>query len=136
MAVCQDPLPQRRYPDLLTPTLREGEEELLVVRQALDDRRLLAAERKPVGIVGRGQSGHVGDVFAQRLLAVDRDVGERTIAVVLLDELPRGSLEVGQVLLGPPVVKLAGRVEQGSLVVKAVADLVADRGADGAVVRG
>src|SRR6266536_5748730 len=48
VAVCQDSLSQRRFPDLLPPALREGEEELLVVRQALDDRRLLAAERKPV----------------------------------------------------------------------------------------
>ena len=42
-----------------------------------DGRRLLAAEREAVGVVGRGEPGDVGDVLAQRQLAVDGEVGER-----------------------------------------------------------
>ena len=56
--------------------------------------------------------------------------------VVLRDEGRRALLERGAVGLGPPVGEPAVAVVLRALVVEAVADLVADDGADRAVVGG
>src|SRR5262249_43513323 len=74
-------------------------------------------------VVRRRQPRQVGDVLAQRQLPVEVDVGERPVGVVLRRELRPGGLEVGAVLLGPPVGERAARVELRPLIVEAVADL-------------
>src|SRR5438876_1681778 len=134
VAVAEDLLAQGRLARLRPPRLREADEELLVAGKRLDERRRLAAQGQPVRVVGRGQPRHVGDVLAEGLLPVHRDVGERLVGVELLHQPRRGGLEVGPVLVRPPVLEAAGIVEQGARVVEAVADLVADDGADRAVV--
>ena len=56
--------------------------------------------------------------------------------VVLVDEFLRELLEIGLVFFGPPVVELAVAVVLGTLIVEAVADLMADHRSDTAIVRG
>src|SRR5438876_2374007 len=57
---------------LLLPRLRPAEEEALVAGPAVDHGRGVALEGDVVGLVGDGEAGVVGDVLAQRELAVDR----------------------------------------------------------------
>src|SRR5438445_7772646 len=121
----------RGLPCLSPPALGKADEELLAPREALDHRRGLAAKGTLVGIVRHGQAGYVRDVLPQGLLSLDREVGEGLVPVVLLDELRRRGLEVLEVRGGPPVVQPAGGVEQRTLVVEAVTDLVADDRSDG-----
>src|SRR5947208_9255558 len=134
MAVGDDALPQGGLADLLTPALCEAQEEQLLAAEAGSPRRGLALERAPPGVVGHREARDVGDVLAQRLVAVDVDVGERAVGVELRDETLARGLEVREVALGPPVLQPPAGVEQRTLIVEAVADLVADDGAGGAVV--
>ena len=116
--------------------LGEGEEELLVAGEAVDDGGGLAVERGVPGVVGGGEAGEVGDVFAEGLVAVEVEVGEGGVGVVLLGEGFDGGVEVGEVGGGPPVADVALGVEGGAFGVEGVGDFVADDGADGAVVGG
>ncbi len=123
--------------DLLAPGLRPAHVEALIAGEAVDHRRRAAAERELVGLVGDGQARVVGDVLAQRQLAVDVKAGHRLAGAVLRDQRVGLGLELLVVGRAEP----AGRAEQvavavvlAALVVEAVADLVADHRADGAVV--
>ena len=64
-------LPQGGIADLRAPRLAEGEEETLIASKAVDYWRRLAIQRFVIGGVGYGEAGDVGDVFSERLLAVD-----------------------------------------------------------------
>ena len=76
-------------------------------------------------------------MFSLRVcLPLTASVRERAVSVELGRERGAGRLEVSEVLGRPPVRELAGSVEERPLVVEAVADLVADDGADRAVVDG
>ncbi len=136
MAVGLELLTQRRLALDLAPRLGKGQEEALVAGQAVLDGVRLAVQRQLVGVVSRRQAGDVGDVFRQHLLAVDASVRERTIGVILLDQLLGRRLEVGSIVRRPPVAQAAARVELRTLVVEAVADLVADGRADRTVIIG
>ena len=91
-----------------------------------------------VGLVGDRQPAQVADVLPDGERAVDVLAGQRAWleGVVLRDEGLGLHLEGGLVVGGPPVVEVAGAVVLRPLVVEAVADLVADHGADPAVVLG
>ena len=97
MAVGEQALAHGRLADLGAPALRVAEEELLIAADAAARRRLLAALGQAIGVVGRGQPGHVGDVLAHRELAVDVQIGKRLIGVELLDQRRRRRLEVREV---------------------------------------
>src|SRR5205823_7535148 len=133
VAVGDDPLSQGGLADLLTPALREAQEEQLPAAEAGSPGRGLALERAPPGVVRDRQAGDVGDVLAERLFAVDGDVREGPVGVELGDQTRARRLEVREVALGPPVLQPpvlqppAG-VEQRTLIVETVADLVADDG--------
>ena len=134
MTVDRDSLAQRGVAHLGCPRLRVGEEEALVPGEALDHGRLFFAQRSSVGIVGRGKAGDVGDVLAKRQLAVDVETRKGLVRVELCGQRLSGLLESFEILRRPPVAQAAGRIEQRAVVVEAVADLVADRGADRAVI--
>ena len=70
VAVDDHLLPQRLIPGLHPPALTETDEELLVGGQTGDDGPGLPAQRKPVGVVGGGQSGNVCDVLPESLFPV------------------------------------------------------------------
>ena len=53
---------------------------------AVDHRRRLAAQRFQVGLVRDVEAGDVGDVLAQRLLAVEVQARQRFVGVVLRDQ--------------------------------------------------
>ena len=65
------------------PVLTEGDEELLVAGEVVDFGGFGAFEGGVEAVVGCGETGHVGDVFAEGLLAVDGDIGEGFVGVVL-----------------------------------------------------
>ncbi len=89
-----------------------------------------------IRLVGDRQAAEVADVLADGQRTVDVLAGKllRLEPVVLGDQLRGAGLELLAVGLGPPVVHVAVAVVLRSLVVEAVADLVADHGADAAVV--
>uniref|UniRef100_A0A914Y1P4 Uncharacterized protein n=1 Tax=Panagrolaimus superbus TaxID=310955 RepID=A0A914Y1P4_9BILA len=130
MHIGQQRIAQRLLAALAAPRLGEAEEEALIRGEAFQGLARLALQRQLVSVVGGTQAGHVGDVLAQGQLAVHVHAGERLVAAELRGQRITGSIELLQVLGSPPVVQLAGLVEQGAGVVEAVADLVADHRAD------
>ena len=76
-----DAAAQRSRRVLRRPGLGKGEEEALVAGEAVDHRRWLAVQRRLVGVVGGGEAGDVGDILAERQLAVEVQAGQRLIGV-------------------------------------------------------
>src|SRR3984885_3535821 len=95
----------------------------------------LAPKRSMVAIVCGGDAGNIGNVFRQRLLAIYGQIGEGFIGVVLSGEFCRRGSEVCEVRWGPPIAHASFCVERAALSIERVADLMADDGADGAIVR-
>src|SRR5437899_424766 len=69
MAVGDRALAGGRLAGLGPPALRKGDEELLVAAEPLLARPFLAAVGQAIGVVGRIESGDVGDVLAYHLFA-------------------------------------------------------------------
>src|SRR4051812_19476712 len=69
--------------DLLPPALREADEKALIAAQAVLVDIRLPAQRQMVRVVRGQQTGHVGDIFAERLVPVYSEVGEWTVGVEL-----------------------------------------------------
>ncbi len=128
-------MPQVVVAEQRAPHLRPAEEEALVAGEAVDDGRRLAVQRQLVGAGSATVSPPRSPMFSPRVslpFTVISSIGlER---VVLLDQ-HAGALLEGLLVLGrPPVAQVAVAVRAAALVVEAVADLVADDAADGAVV--
>ena len=136
VAVGGDQVAQRRLAGALAAALGVAEEEALVAGQAVDHRRRAAVQRGAIGVVGGGEAGEIGDILAQRQLAVEVETGEGLVGVVLADQRLAGLAEMGEVRGGPPVAQPPLGVELGAEIVEAVADLVADHRADRAVIVG
>src|ERR1035437_5964346 len=116
--------------------LGEGDEELLVACAASDDGRRLAVERGVVTVQRGGDARNVCDVLSERLAAVDREVGERLVGVVLGGQRGGGCVEVGEVRWRPPIADAAPGVEGSALGVEGGGDLVPNDGSDRPIVRG
>ena len=136
VAVGGDQVAHRRLAGVLAAALRIAEEEALVAGEAGDHRRLAAAQRGAIGVISGGEPGEVGQILAERELAVEREIREGAIGVVLADQGLARFAEMGEVLGRPPVPQPPFGVELGAEIVEAVADLVADHRADRAVIIG
>ena len=84
MRIGQHLTPQQGFAQLRSIVLSEGNKELLIAAESVLNQRCLAPKRGMVAIVGSSNSGKIGDVFRQRLLAVDVYAGEGLVAVILL----------------------------------------------------
>jgi len=130
MPIGDDLLPERGLTGLGAPAYAVGDEELLIARISVIRWRRGAREREPVGIMGGGQASHVGNVFAERLQTVHVQIREWTIAIVLRRQPHAGRAEARQIGLAPPVAEAPVGVELRALIIEAVTDLVANRGAN------
>src|SRR4029453_6225298 len=79
-------------------------------------------------------ASHVGDILSEYLAALEVQAGQRLIGVILGDKGLASGGETLEILRRPPVPELACRIEGGAQIVEAVADFVADSGADPAIV--
>ena len=111
-----------------------SDEEALVAGEAVDHGRFLPAERHAVGGIGDFEAGEVADILAQRAKAVHARAEPGAVAVILFDQPVGFRAEALVSRLRPPVAGASGGVRLAALVVKAVAHLVADDGADAAVI--
>ena len=88
---CSIGLHQRRQEfvaRLLGPAIGVGDEEALILGEPLDQTRVaLFRQRGLQRVVGDLQPAHVGDVLADRQLAIDEDARENLDLVVLRDDL-------------------------------------------------
>src|ERR1700678_2437567 len=134
MYIDQDLLTLRLLSRLGGPFLTKGEEELLLASQTLIHRRGLPAQRRDPGIMGCRDAGIVGDILAQGLLAIHRQIREWLVLAVLGRKRLSRLLEMSEIRLGPPIVQPALVVEGRALVVESMADLMADHRTDGAVI--
>ncbi len=125
VAVGDHLLAERGFALLFSPILSEGKEELLVGGKAVLCGGGLARERGAVAVVSGGEAGNVSDVFSQRLIAVQGNVGKGFVGVVLGGEPGGGRVEVREVGGRPPIADAAFGVEGAALVVKGMADFVA-----------
>src|SRR5512134_1084449 len=131
MRIALDHQALRLGPDRIAAELAPADEELLLRREAVDDRlRSLALAGLQVAVERDLGPGQVADRLAQHQLAVVVHARLDEVALELLDHTLPAGLELLQVLVGPPVLQPALRVVLRALVVEAVADLVADHGAD------
>ena len=64
-------LAQRGIARLRSLVLPKGDKELLIAGEALLLRALACRQRRSIAVIGGGDAGDVGNVFRQRLLAVD-----------------------------------------------------------------
>ena len=118
----------------LAGPLRVADEEALLGREAV---AALGSGAGRLGFPGEPrehEAAQVGDVLAFGQLAVDLDVVDDGVPRVLVDDALRAVVELPRVLLRPPVLEIALRVELASMVVEPVRQLVADGAAGVAVV--
>ena len=124
------------FPRLRSPILSESDEKLLIAGETILRGHGFARERSFVSVIRRGNAGHVGDVFRQRLLAIYREIRKRSVGVILGGELCSGRLEMRKIGGSPPVTQAALGIECAAFGIKGVADFVPDDGTDGAIVGG
>src|SRR5271157_3719333 len=129
-------LTQRCVSTFRRVVLAECDEELLVAGKAILRGSSLTCKRGTVSVIGGRDTCYVGDVFGQRLLAVDGKVRKRLVAVILGGQLGGGRFKVRKVGGRPPVAYAPFGVEGAAFRVKGVADFMADDRADRAIVRG
>src|SRR5277367_2702004 len=110
MAVGNDLVAQRRVTGLLPPTLSEADKEELIAGEPGRRRRGAALKRHAIGVERRVQAGHIGDVLAQGLLAVDGQIGEWAVGSVLRGQARAGGAKVREVIRLPPVLQSSVRI--------------------------
>src|SRR5947208_17117901 len=120
---------------VLRPDLRVGKEKPLLGREPINSLRTrLALEALLIGLVSERQAAEVRNALSEHQLAVFVDVAGDHVRVELLLHTLGALLVVLQVFGGPPVFQIALGVKLAPLVVKAVGHLMADDGADPAIV--
>ena len=107
--------------------LRHPNEETLVRSEALGCFQTLPFRFFFPGDIGQERAAKIRDVFASRQVAVDVDVVDHDILLVLVLYALRAIVELVRILRGPPVMQVAFRVELAALVVETVRQFVADR---------
>src|SRR5664279_1712071 len=127
------------WPHLALPGLCPRHEEPLIGRQTIDldiVGPFTVCEGAAERLVGDAEAAEVADVLPDRERTVDGlAIGTlRRQVVVLGDQRAGQGVKGSAVGVGPPVVEGARAVVLRALVIEAVADLVANHGADGPVV--
>src|ERR1700730_18101567 len=121
-------------PLICTPHLGPSEEEALLRREAVDIFRAFALDGFLVCSISDGQASEVADALAEHELAVLVQAGLHFVAIELIHHAVPTLSEVLAVVRRPPLVQVAFAVKFGALIVKAMADFVADDGTNSAVV--
>ena len=117
------------------PMRRKAEEESLVEREAVNGRRRrFSGQRFLKRRVGDHQAAKVGDALAFLEFSVAVQARLDFERIELLGDAIAARAEILQVLRRPPALQVAVRVELRALIVEAVRHLMADHGADAAVV--
>src|ERR1700677_1790909 len=116
-----------------SPVLCEGDEKLLVAGETILQRCFFICQGCAVGVVSSRDSGQIGNVFGDGLVAIHRQIGKRLVCVVLRCKCDCCRVEVSQVGAGPPIAQSALCVERTSLFVEHMADLMSDDGADSTI---
>ena len=106
---------QRLVADLLPPDGRGGDEEALLLGEAVDLAGVAVGLQVGLeGVVGDLDAAQVGDVLGDGELAVDEESGQDLDRAVLGDDLVVQRLEGGVVGIGPPVGAGCRRRRTGS----------------------
>src|SRR5208283_472555 len=113
---------------------RPAEEESLVGRHAVNRGDVPPFDRLLKRGVRDRDPAKIRDAFSLDELAVLVQAGLHDVAVELLDDAGGALLEILAVLRRPPISQIALSVELAASVVEAVRHLVADHGADAAIV--
>src|SRR5438270_1029253 len=122
--------------DLVAAPLAPGDKELLLRGKAIDDRSGVLLPRFFEGQVSDSGARQVANALTHHQLAVVMDAGLDEVAIELAHHAGGAVMEAIQVVRGPPVVEAALGIVLSALIVKAVADLMADDDADPAIIDG
>ena len=117
-----------------TPDLRPTDVDPLLTRKAVNHRRGLATQGELVGLGGHRQARGVGNILAQRQFAVDEVALHRAVACELFDQRTGLCGKAFIVFFGPPVAQIAQAIVLAALVIKAMADFMANHTTYGTVV--
>src|SRR3546814_710801 len=118
MRVCKQSLAQIGLAVIAAPHLRPAQIETLIPRKAVNEGRFLALQGQLVSIVGNGQTCKVGNILAQRQLALYMLTRQRLIGIILSGQLAGQRLKILDVLRRPPVGQRAGLVIFRTLIVE------------------
>ena len=122
--------------DVGSPYARVGDEEALLGSESKELLLLLALGGVLERVERHLEATVVGEVLAQREVAVGVEVGQHLDVAEEVGILLGALVEALRVRLRPPVVHVAVLVVVASLVVEAVEHLVTNDHADGAIVEG
>src|SRR6478752_750414 len=116
--------------DLVAAPLPPGDKELLLRGKAVDDGRGVFLLRFFKGQISEFCARQVADALTQDQLAVVMDAGLDEVAIELAHHAGGAVMEAIQVVRSPPVVEASLGIVLSALIVKAVADLMADDNAN------
>ena len=134
MGIGHQPLTQVVLAIEPTPDLRPAHKEPLISCIPVQNRRFFTAQRQPIGIMSHGETRQIGDILAHCQLGVHIHSFDWAISGVLFTKLVGAGLESRGIFLRPPVTQQAIAVGLAALIVESVGDLMADYGANSAVV--
>ncbi len=134
MRVRHDHLPEILVAVFVPKGPGKTDKQPLRPRESIDRWADLPFQAHPVSAHGNADATKVPQVFTQGELAIEREAFEGSVSCILIDQARGAPIELGPILVRPPVSKPAVAVEATALVIKRMADLVADYRADCAVV--
>src|SRR5579871_935945 len=126
--------PLRFRTNLIATPLSPGDKELLLRSVAIDGWFRMCLRRFLEGKISDFCAGKVADAFAQNQLTVMVDAWLDEISIELAHHAGSPIVETSEIVGSPPIVQAALCVKLRALIVKAMADLMANYHADAAIV--
>src|SRR5579863_1508030 len=117
-----------------SPDRPKGNEKTLLGSETIDESSVLSGEGFFQSSERDSESAKIGDAFTQNKLAIFVKVALNGIGIELFDDALCPGFEILGVFGCPPIAQITVGVELSALIVKTVSHLMADSGADAAVI--
>ena len=119
---------------VFAPNICPSQEEALLCRETIDGRGFFPGQQAHHSHVRNAHAAIVGNVLAQRQLAIHLQVVDRGEPRVLIGHARGALVELLAILFGPPVAQVSLRIEFAAFIVETMSQLVSDHGANAAKV--
>src|ERR1022692_5234317 len=112
-----------------------GDKKALLAGVSADEIAAVVLYRLVVSIERSQQPREIRDILAQRQPAIDGQIRQWLIPVVLRDQALAGSPEMRQIILAPPVMQSVAGIEHRPFVIEAMGQLMSNGRTDGAIIQ-